>query len=397
MAAGPSKLHRRKRFNPQRLQPCSGERICPNAACSAVLSVFDPFCRRCSCCICEKHDTEKDPTLWLECSPNSPIRSCGLSCHIKCALETKKVGVANICQMMRLDGAYWCFHCGHISGILGCLKRLLTLPKDPLCVSTLCERIELSFKLLNGTTKFQDLLGTVEEAKIKLEGELGPPDGLCSQMEPRHVSHTVGAEVLELCTAAVKKVDELTASLEGEGPDLNMLQMVVYDPSITDGLQSMPNGPDLNMVTVPEPSVDVPPVNDSSRDNTLSCGGSLFGLDLNMAIDPEPNLGVNDTDFAFGGSENRADEEMQALSFQAPAGTEAHGDLEEDFESCLEVIERLERNNHITSEVRQKLFTWFSLRASKRQRRAVRAFITAFGDDSRALVAQLADTFGAAI
>ena len=92
---------------------------CKNSACRASLSIDDTFCRRCSCCICHLFDDNKDPSLWLECVSDSGVRnSCGLSCHIECALQHGKVGVVDLGPMMQLDGSYCCASCGKVSGVL---------------------------------------------------------------------------------------------------------------------------------------------------------------------------------------------------------------------------------------------------------------------------------------
>lgn len=124
-----SRKQNRKGENPVRLPPTpeqssefgiSNSWICKNSACRAVLSVDDTFCRRCSCCICHLFDDNKDPSLWLVCmSESGQGDSCGLSCHIECALQREKVGVVDLGQLMQLDGSYCCASCGKVSGILG--------------------------------------------------------------------------------------------------------------------------------------------------------------------------------------------------------------------------------------------------------------------------------------
>lgn len=119
----------RKSENPIRIPPssdlygdqkCSNSWICKNSACRATLSIDDTFCKRCSCCICHLFDDNKDPSLWLECTSESGQGdSCGLSCHIECALLHGKVGVVELGLMMKLDGSYCCASCGKVSGILG--------------------------------------------------------------------------------------------------------------------------------------------------------------------------------------------------------------------------------------------------------------------------------------
>ncbi|VAI55463.1 unnamed protein product [Triticum turgidum subsp. durum] len=88
-------------------------RSCRNIACRAILSMEDKFCRRCSCCICFKYDDNKDPTIWLSCSSDHPMQkgSCGLSCHLECALKDGRTGILPSGQCKKLDGAYYCPNC----------------------------------------------------------------------------------------------------------------------------------------------------------------------------------------------------------------------------------------------------------------------------------------------
>lgn len=92
--------------------------ICKNPACRATLSTVAKFCKRCSCCICHKFDSNMDPSLWLKCSPDSSSEgSCGFSCHVECALRHGKVG--NHALPLQLDGCYICAACGKASSIIG--------------------------------------------------------------------------------------------------------------------------------------------------------------------------------------------------------------------------------------------------------------------------------------
>ncbi|KAK9055066.1 hypothetical protein SSX86_026146 [Deinandra increscens subsp. villosa] len=219
----PSRKQSRKAENPIRIlpttEPCSGSIssstwICRNSACRAVLSIVDTFCKRCSCCICHLFDDNKDPSLWLECTSNSPAgESCGLSCHIECALQRNKVGVVDLGQLMQLDGSYCCASCGKISGILGYWKKQLTIAKDSRRVDSLCYRIYLSFRLFDGTSRFKELHDIVKNAKSKLETEVGPLSGVSAKMARGIVSRlSVAGEVQALCNAAIQKADEISAS-----------------------------------------------------------------------------------------------------------------------------------------------------------------------------------------
>lgn len=228
-----SRKQNRKGENPIRIppitDPCSGSRctsswICRNSACRAVVSIVDTFCKRCSCCICHLFDDNKDPSLWLECTSDSPVggESCGLSCHIECALQRRKVGVVDLGQFMQLDGSYCCASCGKISGILGYWKKQLTIAKEARRVDSLCFRIYLSFRLFDGTSRFQQLHEIVKEAKSKLETEVGPLSGVSAKMARGIVSRlSVAGEVQALCNSAIQKADEVsvalsTASLDGK-------------------------------------------------------------------------------------------------------------------------------------------------------------------------------------
>ncbi|KAL8158746.1 hypothetical protein V2J09_000283 [Rumex salicifolius] len=220
---GSSKKQSRKGDNPTRFTPVpcqssnhayTNTRVCSNLACKAVLSMDKSFCQSCSCCFCHKFDDDKDPSLWLVCKSDSPRDdSCGLSCHIECAFQHEKVGVVNLGQFMQLDGNYWCSACGNVSDILGCWKKQLCLAKDAPRVNELCRRIFLSYRLLNGSSRFKALHESVKDLKSKLEDILGPIN---------EFSHTIGqgtviklrdaVDVQKLCADAIAKADEWVAN-----------------------------------------------------------------------------------------------------------------------------------------------------------------------------------------
>ncbi|OEL22709.1 VIN3-like protein 1, partial [Dichanthelium oligosanthes] len=189
-------------------------RICINSACKAVMNSDDTFCKRCSCCICHDFDDNKDPSLWLVCSSETGDRDCcGLSCHIECALQHRKAGCIELGQSIQLDGNYCCAACGKVIGILGFWKRQLVVAKDARRVDILCSRIYLSHRLLDGTTHFKELHQIVEDAKAKLEAEVGPLDGSSSKMARGIVGRLpVAADVQKLCSLAIEKADEWLGS-----------------------------------------------------------------------------------------------------------------------------------------------------------------------------------------
>ncbi|KAF2286883.1 hypothetical protein GH714_034633 [Hevea brasiliensis] len=219
-----SKKQQRKGENPTRVVltsehssdfGCSNSWICKNSACRAVLSIDDTFCKRCSCCICHLFDDNKDPSLWLVCtSESSQGDSCGLSCHIECALQHEKVGVADLGQLMQLDGSYCCASCGKVSGILGYWKKQLIIAKDARRVDMLCYRIYLSYRLLDGTSRFKELHEIVKDAMAKLETEVGPVNGVSAKMARGIVSRlSVAADVQKLCSLAIDKAEEWLAAI----------------------------------------------------------------------------------------------------------------------------------------------------------------------------------------
>ncbi|XP_010488547.1 PREDICTED: VIN3-like protein 1 isoform X3 [Camelina sativa] len=189
--------------------------ICKNASCRANVHKDESFCKRCSCCVCHSFDENKDPSLWLVCEPekSDDVEFCGLSCHIECAFREKKVGHTSLGNLIELDGCFCCYSCGKVSQILGCWKKQLMAAKEARRRDVLCYRIDLSFRLLKETSRFCELHEIVGAAKTVLEKEVGPLDELAARTDKGIVSRLpVAGEVQELCTAAIKKADELSAN-----------------------------------------------------------------------------------------------------------------------------------------------------------------------------------------
>ncbi|KAJ0965647.1 hypothetical protein J5N97_026785 [Dioscorea zingiberensis] len=189
-------------------------RYCTNLACRATISLKDSFCKRCSCCLCHKYDDNKDPSLWLVCSPETPSQgdSCGMSCHLECALKHEKAGILQSEQCMKLDGSYYCTYCGKVNDLLGCWRKQLMIAKDARRVDVLCYRVYLSHKLINLTEKFKSLHEIVEEALKKLEAEVGTLDGLPNMARGIVNRLPVGAEVQKLCARAIVALDSMQSA-----------------------------------------------------------------------------------------------------------------------------------------------------------------------------------------
>ncbi|XBH75953.1 hypothetical protein VPH35_102671 [Triticum aestivum] len=187
------------------LVPINNVRSCRNMACRAILNMGDKFCRRCSCCICFQYDDNKDPTIWLFCRSEYPMQkdSCGLSCHLECALKDGRTGILPSGQCKKLDGAYYCPHCRKQHDLLRSWKPQLVLAKEARRLDTLCCRIFLSHRILFSTEKYSVLHKFVDTAKQKLEAEFGSVRGY-GHMGRGSVSQlTCGAKVQELCAQAL--------------------------------------------------------------------------------------------------------------------------------------------------------------------------------------------------
>ncbi|XVF88493.1 hypothetical protein PTKIN_Ptkin19aG0055700 [Pterospermum kingtungense] len=224
-----SRKQNRKGENPMRLLPASQQPsdlgfsnswICKNSSCRAVLSIDDTFCKRCSCCICHLFDDNKDTSLWLVCTSESGEGDyCGLSCHIECALQHEKVGVVDLGQLMQLDGSYCCPSCGKVSGILGCWKKQLSIAKDARRLDVLCYRIDLSYRLLDETSRFKELHELVKDVKSKLETEVGPVNRVSAKMARGIVCRlSVAGDIQKLCSLAIEKADEWLATMSSSNP-----------------------------------------------------------------------------------------------------------------------------------------------------------------------------------
>ncbi|KAM0026248.1 putative oberon, PHD finger domain, vernalization insensitive 3 [Helianthus debilis subsp. tardiflorus] len=415
----PSRRNKRKGENPKRIPQntdsgFSGTLICRNSACGAVRCVFYTFCKRCSCYICHSFDNNKDPSLWLECASDSPSESCGSSCHVECAFQRGRVGVVDHGQGMRLDGGYCCASCGRRSGILGYWKRQLTIAKECRSVDILCHRIDLCFRLLDGTSRFKNLHKFVIEAKNKLEAEVGPLDRVHAKGTRFIVSKlSVLGEVQALCNAALQKADEFSATRSSAlgGKEGSVLQMEGTSGAIDAEPDSMLKVQDSSR-KLPQPTwVDVEELSglghmvrpDTSKADVSPSTSN--GLDRNIIIVPDTDDEAAPNDIPRDEAENLDQHgpnvEVAAVNPQAgmtrdrPANTEAHDsdNLDQKYEYFV-LFRKLEREGHITKEFRQKLFTWFSLSSTEHERTVINAFVRILGDDPQSLGEQLVDSFG---
>ncbi|KAH7290608.1 hypothetical protein KP509_30G057100 [Ceratopteris richardii] len=189
--------------------------VCKNTACKAQLPQGTSFCQRCSCCICKKFDDNKDPSLWIVCTPD-PLNKemdCRLSCHIECALTNRMAGVVMEGLNIVLDGSYQC-PCGKISSLIRCWKKQLLIAKDARRVDTLCQRLYLSYRLLEGTCKYKLLHELVDQAIQRLEIDVGVITEGSAKFARGLVNRlSSNSKVLELVHLALEKVEALDGEL----------------------------------------------------------------------------------------------------------------------------------------------------------------------------------------
>lgn len=195
--------------------------FCMNSACRAKLGQDSMFCKRCSCCICRKFDDNKDPSLWLICSSDPPFlgASCGMSCHLECALRHEKSGILKDGMNIGLDGCFSCVSCGKVNDLLGCWRKQMMIARDTRRVDIMCYRISLSQKLLGGTHRYEKLLEIVNEAMEKLEAEVGPLTGLPVKRARGIVNRlSSGQEIQRLCAFAVESLDSVLSNTTFSDP-----------------------------------------------------------------------------------------------------------------------------------------------------------------------------------
>ncbi|XP_007018239.2 PREDICTED: protein VERNALIZATION INSENSITIVE 3 [Theobroma cacao] len=185
--------------------------VCHNAACRASLDPADAFCKRCSCCICHHFDDNKDPTLWLTCESDcDENESCGMSCHLKCALEDERAGIVKSSCCTKLDGSFYCLSCRKINGLMSTWRKQLVVAKEARRVDVLCLRISLAHKILFGTEKYKEVQKTVESAFKLLNNEVGPVNLLCTKLARGIVNRlSCGTEVQKLCASSVEAFDSM--------------------------------------------------------------------------------------------------------------------------------------------------------------------------------------------
>eukprot|EP01018_Ginkgo_biloba_P037854 Gb_08115 [translate_table: standard] len=127
------------------------------------------------------NSTYEEPVSFDKQPPHEG-NSCGLSCHLECALQHKKIRVVKIGQLMQLGGRCCYASCGRVNGLIGYWRKQLSIAKDARRVDILFYRLSLSQRLLNGTCWFKELHDIMVKEERKLEEEVGPINGVPPKM-----------------------------------------------------------------------------------------------------------------------------------------------------------------------------------------------------------------------
>ncbi|KAL2228049.1 UNVERIFIED_CONTAM: VIN3-like protein 2 [Sesamum indicum] len=229
---------------------------CKNSACKAKMNLGDAFCKRCSCCICRQYDDNKDPSLWLICNTDPPFHgvSCGMSCHLECALRHENSGISQDRQDKGLDGSFCCVSCGKVNDLLSSWRKQLIVARDTRRVDILCYRLSLGQKILAGTKHYQNLYGIIGEAVKMLEEEVGPLTGLPVKKARGIVNRlSSGPEIQRICASAVESLDLMLSNRLSDVPsDCNTLasKLVRFEDVRDSSLAVVLNSDDSNMGNV---------------------------------------------------------------------------------------------------------------------------------------------------
>lgn len=355
--------------------------ICENAACGATLSPGDAFCKRCSCCICHYYDDNKDPSLWLTCGSDSlGKRSCGLTCHLICALKDERTGIMKTGCHSKLEGSFYCASCRQVNELMRNWRKQLLVAKEARRVDVLCQRVLLGYRMLTGTEQYKEMQKSMETALQLLKNELGPLDLVCSKMARGIVNRlSCGAEVQKLCASTVEAFDSMcSGSYHG--------YVETKEPACAE---------------VPKPCASAVEAFDSMfADNyhgyleqkELTCCQIQFEessprLQAGKGINENKNEGMNLGSFS-------PPTPCNSNGMQEVSGLDCKKRVDESaYEYSVRVVKWLELRGHIAEDFRVKFLTWFSLKATLQDRRVVNVFVDALIDDPRSLAEQLIDTF----
>ncbi|CAN7006108.1 unnamed protein product [Brassica rapa subsp. trilocularis] len=415
---------------------------CENLACRAALGSEDTFCRRCSCCVCQNFDDNKDPSLWIACE------GCGLSCHLECAFKEDGYGIGCNDDVRGLDGRFHCVFCGKDNDLLGCWRKQVKVAKETRRVDVLCYRVSLGQKMLRGTRRYQNLLELMDEAVKKLEGDVGPLVSWEMKMARGIVNRfDSGSQVQKLCSLAMEALDKMVSppseSVSGQGDKMSVRVEEIQPRSVNVRLDSEePSSSSQNRITGVKD--DGEEAGNMQRHLTNSSSG-LCSSNPSLAEDEsnhvsksccKENSDNNNAEHCSAGEVESEIEEERVLkrkvneiegrdlfvitpckrdtfkgkqggnkrsksrtSTKKPETNVAENGVggDKDLGHVVKTIRCLEQEGHIDKSFRERFLTWYSLRATHREVKAVKVFVETFKDDLSSLGQQLVDTFSECI
>ncbi|KAI3758380.1 hypothetical protein L6452_05941 [Arctium lappa] len=402
-------------------------RVCQNLACKATMWPEDAFCKRCSCCICHQFDDNKDPSLWLTCdwdldSGNEGDEPCGMSCHLKCAVNHDRAGISTTGTYPKLDGGFYCVSCGKLNGIMRTWRKQLLFANEARRVDALCLRVSLSHKILQGTVKHQKLLKIVESAAKVLENEVGPIGLASVKMDRRLVNRlSCSTEVQNLCTSAIEAFDSLcsnssvnhfqinrtpTCRISFEETTLTSVTIVLdYESHLFEDffgcriwhrkstLKTYPKEATY-IVLNPEKRFKLTNLDPSTE---YSCMVSFFSNKKVLGFWESKWTTTKNTEVNANNTQTDSTSDFPCTPCKSDGTTKAgprdEPNKKNEYEYAVGVIRSLEHNGHLSKDFRVKFLTWFSLKATMQQRRVVNVFVDALIDDPPSLAEQLLDTF----
>ncbi|KAJ8773307.1 hypothetical protein K2173_028484 [Erythroxylum novogranatense] len=477
-------------ISPENENEGNDKRLCQNVACRATVSPNDDFCKRCTCCICHYYDDNKDPSLWLTCSSDAPGEySCGLTCHLICALKDERTGIMKIGSCSKLDGSFYCISCGKINDLMRSWRKQLVVAKEARRVDALCLRVLLGHRILTGTEQYKEMQERLDTALQMLKDELGPLDLVCAKMARGIVNRlSCGAEVQNLCVGALEAFDSMSsdnhpdfgkkkkpASCRIRFEESTPTSVIVTLECVYDlfedligctiwhrksGKKDYPAQPTLVLLK-PEKRFQITDLIPSTE---YFCKILFFSKRATLAVceakwitpSSSVSLATESDDMSKGNgvvaevhsrvksakhsniklpvqehstqlksvkriSKNKNEGvclhrplveavsliSCGSLSPPTPcksngmpevAGVTCKRQLEESsYEYSVRVVKWLEHEGHIGEDFRVKFLTWFSLKATMQERRAVNVFVDILIDDPPSLAEQLIDTFNEVI
>ncbi|KAJ3676885.1 hypothetical protein LUZ60_002609 [Juncus effusus] len=350
--------------------------LCNNIACGGVIGEKEEICKRCSCWVCRKNDGNRDPSVWIFCG------SCGAGFHVACGIGNWNPG--------------FCVGCGKEIDLLGCIKTQLRIAKTTRRLDVLHHRLSLSRRLSNPVQKHKSINEIIDSAIKKLETVIGVTEPVRGFVE----KVPVGTEVQRLCGAALDLLEAESNNNSGSGTKSKSANSELSNIS-SDGDESNTNNKNSNnQITNNNINKFIIPLTDLNKSPDSLNSEKISDLDEEPNSHKDSTNGISTPQNGILSPQNGISTPQNGISspqnniLSPQNGT--FGSKENEFEYCVKVVRWLECEGLIDSNFRVKFLTWFSLRASLKERRVVRVYVETLIDDPASLAGQLADTFSEA-